>query len=118
MRNRLVYNEETETTHHELRDDKHALRRHKRFSHKQGDIVEYIGRDKKKRGIGIVLYETNVSGVNPDSLSGDFKANVPDSDFTHLRIFWQNTLTEEVLHKGFVRKIPDVQKEVVVLPRK
>lgn len=118
MRNKLVYDENTNTTYHVTRGEKDSLRRHRRHSHKQGDIVEYIGKDKKNRGMGIVLYETNVSGVNPASLSQEAQDQLKDNEFTHIRIFWQILLTEEVLHKGFVRKIPDVQKSVVTLPKK
>lgn len=109
---KLVYNTEKNEAYHVERSTKDNLRRHRRFSHVQGDIVELIGKDKKIKGFGIVLYETNVTGLNIDTLSEELRAQVKDEDFTHLHIFWQITMQEETIHKSFVKKIPDVKRDV------
>lgn len=104
--------------YHVERSQKDNLRRHRRFSHVQGDIVEYIGKDKKNRGIGIVLFECDAMGHTFEQAceyhGGEF---VKEEHINYLRIFWQNTLLEETLHKGFLRKIPDC-KIGVILNRK
>lgn len=96
-------------------------RKHRRYSHKQGDLVEWIGKDKKNRGAGIVLNECNGDGYeNGDDHPWDkeTKMEVKDEEYTHLKVFWQVLMKEEVISKSFVRKVPDTGIGVVILQKK
>ena len=88
------------------------LQKYKKGSHKTGDLVEFIGRDRKNRGLGIVLVETARNGTT-HGFSGQEKFLWKDEDYTHLKIFWQNSNEEEVIHKEMVRKAIVADKGVV-----
>lgn len=74
--------------------------RHKKNSFQKGDLVEYIGIDLLKRGVGVILEE-----VPYDSFF------VEDSrDLSCVKVYWQNLGREETLHKARVRRIAEVTK--------
>lgn len=89
-------------------------KRHKSISFNKGDLVEYIGVDRNNRGIGIVLEEVApyyYSSEYSFSDEQDFIVEEKQStQYTHIRVHWQNTLSEETLHKSRVRRIPEVAK--------
>ena len=87
--------------------------KHHKNSHKVGEMVEFIGKDKKQRGIGIVLEEisfyedpndsskinsyTDVSGVNKKKLV-----------YSHCRVYWVVLKKEEIVHKAFLKRCVQV----------
>ena len=97
--------------------------RHKRNSHQAGTAVEFIGKDKKSRGIGIVMAETNSEGMTvdwqptqqwhfeqtPEWVKANFNS-VKDDKITHCKVFWQISQEEEIIHKAFLRICPDTTK--------
>ncbi len=88
-------------------------KRHKSISFNKGDLVEYIGVDRTNRGIGIVLEEVAPYYFSSDGYDENDIVIVEEkqsTQYTHIRVHWQNTLSEETLHKSRVRRIPEVAK--------
>ena len=99
--------------------------RHKAGSHSIGQAVEFIGKDKKSRGLGIVLAETNSSGYStvdwkPDNIEAagltEYGFNsiheMNEEYITCCKVFWQISQVEEIIHKSFLRIVPDTIKMV------
>lgn len=128
MANKLIYDpnkldkktKEKGVAFHVVRNEER--RKHRRYSHKESDLVEWIGKDKKGRGMGIVLNECNSAGLQDgddhpwDDNAG--KVTVKDEEYTHLKVFWQVLMKEEIISKSFVRKVPDREVGSVVITKK
>jgi len=77
--------------------------KYKKGSHNPGDLVEFIGNDKKNRGVGIVLEE--IEFFSKDNID----------EYTHIKIFWNLLCTEEIVHKRFVRRLVSIETGIVIL---
>lgn len=109
MRNKLVFDSESGKWVHTHRKHNDVIQRYKKGSHASGTLVEFVGKDKKKRGLGMVMHETNSGGAKPEDIGTTHWDGSPvkDEDFACVRVFWQNLLEEEVVHKAFVKKVPE-----------
>lgn len=132
MSKKLVFDETSGKARHIARKDN--IRRHKRFSHSQGECVEFIGNDKKKRGLGIIIAECNSNGSTFEEINDwlskphnnwhnksekEWKHEFSNEEvFTHVKVFWQNLAMEEVISKTHVRKIPDRTDGKVIIKNK
>jgi len=93
---RLVYDSDTKKAEHVLSQEER--RRFKNLSYEKGQLVEFIGKDKKNRGMGIVLEEIEGFGLDK---------------FFQVKVFWQNLAVEEIVHKKFLRRCASIERGVV-----
>lgn len=74
--------------------------RHNESHIQVGSIVEFLGKDRKNRGIGIVIEDMSIHYDKTVSKH-------VDSKLAHCIVFWQVSQIEEYIHKAFLRRIPD-----------
>ncbi len=79
-------------------------KKHCKGSHSVGQLVEICGIDKKNRGVGIILSEVNRLGDVEEE-------KTLDSHFDHVVVYWQMLGREEILHKRYITKIPDIERK-------
>ena len=63
--------------------------RYSKGSHDVGSLVEFIGRDYRNRGIGIILEQSK-------------------HDENYVRVFWQGNRMFEDVHKAKLKRVVDI----------
>ena len=89
--------------------------KYKRNSYQIGEAVEFIGKDKKNRGMGIIMCECNIHGLtyNEAIKDGAIESEIFDTYFDHCKVFWQVSQTLETCHKSYLKRIPDFNKGLI-----